>query len=94
MTQQSTILGAAVKLARKGGFNNMTKEVIAHEAGTATGSINYHFKTMVGLRSAVMVYAVEHEVLEVVAQGLVAKHPVALKAPEALKKQAARTLAS
>lgn len=92
MTQRATILGAAVSLARRTGIDNLTRHKIAHAAETSAGSINYHFETMDGLRNVVMAYAVENQILEIIAQGIVAKHPVALHAPEALRKKAARNL--
>lgn len=94
MTQRATILGAAVSLARKTGYTRLTRYKVAHAAETSAGSVNYHFETMDGLRSAVMQYAVENQVLEIVAQGIVARHPVALQSPEALRKKAARSLSS
>lgn len=86
------ILRAAVKLARSRGFRHFLRRDVALEAETATGTVSYHYRDMDGLRCAVMQYAIEHEVLEVVAQGLAERHVLALKAPEVLKRKAARRL--
>lgn len=92
MNQRATILGAAVTLARKKGIYNLTRIDVSSEAETSAGSINYHFETMDGLRDAVMEYAVKNEVLEIVAQGIVGKHPIALGASDSLHRRAAKNL--
>lgn len=87
------ILGAAMQLANLKGFNRVTRNDIADKAEVATGSVSYHFKSMKKLQAAMMARAVESENIKVLAQGLGVRHPVALKAPEALRIKAARTLA-
>ncbi len=90
--QRVCILGAAVHLARRVGLYSIKRDDVAAEAEVSAGSINYHFQTMAGLRDAVMEYAVKNEVLEIVAHGIMGKHPRALGAPESLQRKAARDL--
>lgn len=71
---KATILGAAVGIARQAGLHNLTRLEVAHVAGCGTGTVSYHFGGMDGLANAVVEYAVEHEVLEIIAQARVEKH--------------------
>lgn len=87
------ILGTAMQLANLKGFGNVTRNDIADRAEVATGSVSYHYKTMKKLETAMVERAVETENLKILAQALARRHPVALKAPEALRVRAARQLA-
>jgi len=89
---KQAILRAAVRLARSRGFRSFLRRDVALEARTATGTVSYHFGDMDELRAAVMTHAIQHEVLEIVAQGLAERHVLALKAPEALRRKAAQRL--
>jgi AcrR family transcriptional regulator len=71
---KAMILGAAVTLARKVGYRKLTREDVAREAETAAGSVNYYFGSTEGLRTAVVEYAIEHEIVTIVAEAIVAKH--------------------
>lgn len=86
------ILKAAVELARAKGFRKFSRLEVARKADTATGTVSYHYGDMGGLRTAVMQHAIDHEVLEIVAQGLAERHVLVLKAPEVLRRKAARCL--
>jgi AcrR family transcriptional regulator len=72
---KATILGAAVTLARKHGLHRLTRLEIAHSAECGTGTVSYHFGDMDGMTNAVVEYAVQHEVLEILAQARADKHP-------------------
>ena len=71
---KATILGAAVTLARKNGLHRLTRLDIATSAECGTGTVSYHFGDMDGVTNAVVEYAVQHEVLEILAQARVEKH--------------------
>jgi AcrR family transcriptional regulator len=89
-TQQ--ILNAAVRVAKKSGYLNITREAVAAEAGCSIGLVTLRFETMTQLKRAVIRQAVKERVLEVIAQGIVARDTYALRAPEELKKQAVAAL--
>jgi AcrR family transcriptional regulator len=72
---KETILGAAVTLARSQGLRALTRHTVAHAAESATGTINYHFGSMDGLRTAVVDYAIQHEIVEVLVQARAERHP-------------------
>jgi AcrR family transcriptional regulator len=86
------ILDAAVKLADRHGFRKVSKEKIAKEVGCPVGSINYYWGTVFKLDHAVMKHAVSTKNVRIVARGLATRHPVALRAPFALRQQAAKIL--
>lgn len=88
------ILEAAAQLAAERGYTNITRAEVAERAGVADGSVNNAFGTMDGLRDAVMQKAVADHHAGIVAQGLAARHPLAVAAPQWLKDQATAALAA
>lgn len=86
------ILTAAVAVCERDGYMRLTRENIANVAGVSDGSINYAYETMTQLKRSVMRYAVSHEILSIIAAGLVIKHPAAMKADKELKEKALATL--
>jgi len=91
-TRKTLILSAALQLAERGGFANMTREAIAARANVSTGLVSQHFGTMKELRRAVIGEAIRCANLDVVAQALAAGHPRAQSAPEELRRAAALSL--
>lgn len=90
--RREQILAAAVTLAKKHGYSRITREAITQAAGVSPRLLNYYYSTMEQLKRDVMRYAIKNKVLEVIAQGLVAKDPHALKVPEDVKRLAVATL--
>jgi AcrR family transcriptional regulator len=87
------ILAAALRVAtRPGGWANLTRADVAREAGCVASLITAHFGTMIGFRRAVMRAAIAGEHLAVIAQGIVAGHTCAIKAPVDLKVLALNSL--
>lgn len=84
-----TILGAAVGIARQAGLHKITRLEVACAAECSTGTVSHHFGDMDGLRAAVVEYAVEHEVLEIIAQARVEKHEALGRMSAALKERVA-----
>lgn len=87
------ILSTAMRLANLHGLNNVTRNMIADRAEIATGSVSYHFKDMKKLRAAMVIRAIETQNLRVLGQAIAAKHPLALKASDDLRKAAALAIA-
>lgn len=79
---------AALVVARKRGYNQMTRDAIAAEAGCSTGQVTTVLGTMPQLRRAIMRAAVVRKDLPVIAQGVVARDPSALAAPLELRQRA------
>lgn len=87
------ILATALQLANLQGYKGVTREGIARRLGIAEGCISYHFGNMKKLQTAMVERAVEAENLKLVGQALSDRHPVALKAPESLRRAAALKMA-
>ena len=68
------ILNTAVELAGEAGYDNLKQSAVAEKAGVSGALVGQYF-SMAGLKNAVMAQAMDLEVLEVVAQGIVNKHP-------------------
>lgn len=84
------ILIAAIKLAEKtGSLLDLTRDGVAEFAKVSQGQIGHYFESMEGLREAIIERAIEDKNAKVLYYGLTMKHPVALAAPDKLKKAAA-----
>lgn len=92
--RKAAIVASAANLARREGYREITRTAVAEEAGVSDGLIYRYFGTMKQLKRAVMRYAIEGEILEIIAQGLAAGDPHAQGAPEELKRAAAASLTS
>lgn len=68
--RRQEILAAALSLAEARGYQNVTRDEIAHAAGVSGSSVQYHFRTVDQLRRELLDYAVQVEALLVIAQGL------------------------
>ena len=91
--RNSRVLEAAVDVARKHGFGRITRRHVSDLAGVSEGSVNGAFGTMDALRNAVMRTCVEREHLDVIAQGITERHPLAMSAPEAVRVRALASVA-
>lgn len=87
--RREQILEAALTLATAAGFDRITRDKVAAAASCSQGLVNMYFQNMAGLRNELMKFAVKRSDVTVVAQGLLARHPEALKAPQALRSLAA-----
>lgn len=88
------ILNAAIEVAKKKGYNKLTRPDVSEAAGVSLSLITYYFETMNQLKRDIMRAAVKRGVVEIVAQGLVNKDRHALKASKELKTKAAHLIAS
>ena len=91
---KAIIIRTATQMAVTCGFANLTRQAIADKLDIFPSAVSFHCGAMHELKSAVMAYAVENELLTVVAQGLAARHPIALKAPGTMRARAAKILAA
>ena len=88
----SHILESATFVAKRDGFNNITRDAIAKKAGVSTGTVSQTFGTMIKLKRSVMRYAIQNELLEIIAAGLGIKDKTAMKIDIDLKQKALSTL--
>jgi AcrR family transcriptional regulator len=90
---KASILSTAMQLANLHGFGKVTRNMIADRMEIATGSVSYHWKDMRKLAAAMVERAVETGNLKILGQAIAAKHPVALRAPDDLRKAAVLAIA-
>lgn len=90
--RREQIITHALRLARVYGYREITRSEIAGASGITGAAISYHFETMDGLRDALMRAAVDRFDYVVIAQGLAAMDPIAIRAPDEVKRRAAGSL--
>lgn len=88
------LLCAALVVAAAKGYNRMTRDDVAVEAGVSPALVSLRLGTMEAMRRRVMRAAVRRSVTAVVAQGLVARDRFAESASVDLREKAARSLCS
>lgn len=87
--RREQILTAALTLAEAQGYGNIRRDAVALKASVSQGLVNMYFGNMANLRDELMRHAVKAGNLQVIAQGLLDRHPEALKAPQSLRSLAA-----
>lgn len=87
------VLDAAYYIAKRSGLRGLTRDRVAEHARVSTGTVSHAFAGMDKLVSKVVARAIEEQELSIIAEALVRRHPLALKADYALRKRAAATLA-
>src|ERR1700747_3135712 len=90
--RKAQIIPEGLRQAPTRGYQNVRVEHIAATLNITPGLVYHHFKTVPLLKRAIMGAAIAQRVAEVVAQGLVAKDPRAMNAPDDLKAAARATL--
>jgi len=90
--RKEEILSAALDIAKTSGLAAVSGKKIAAALGVGRTGVMYHIVSMHKLRCDVMRQAIETEELAVIAQGLAAGDPMALGAPEDLRRRAVDTL--
>ena len=88
-----SLLDAAVKLAQKVGWDNLTRDGIATAAGVSFALVTLRLGQKNELMRNVMRRAIKRQSLPVIAQGLSRKDKTAAKASPDLKQRAAAWLA-
>lgn len=86
--RKAEILESALTVANRDGWINMTRDSVAEHAGVAIGLVNHYYGTMSQLKRAVMRAAITRGEYKILAQGVLAQDPVAIKAPGKMKKEA------
>jgi AcrR family transcriptional regulator len=90
--RQASILDASLRMARLHGYQNVTRADIAVAAKCSEALVSSYFGTMVQVRRAVMRAAIKTHDLQILAQGLAARDPHAMRAPEDLRLAAVKSL--
>ncbi len=71
--RKQLILKAAVKIARKKGYNILTREEVAYRAKVSKALVSHYFGTIEKLRTEIMAYAIENLEYSIIVQGLAIK---------------------
>ncbi len=90
--RKTEILEAAISCAKSVGYQWITLEQVAGECGVSKGTVVHHYGTMVALKRAVLAEAVARNLPDLVAQGLADRNPIALAAPEEVRRAALASL--
>lgn len=90
--RKQQILGAAITVAKKNGYDKISRAVIAEAAGVSEPLISHYFGSMQEVRVAIMTEAVRLGVVEIVAQGLGAGDPLARSASDDVRRAAVEEL--
>ena len=69
-TRRKEILNAAIELAVKLGYQQITRELVANKAKTSIALVTWYFDNMSNLKSEIMKAAISRENLPLIAQGL------------------------
>lgn len=86
------ILEAAVELAREAGLRHLTRDKVAERARVSGALVNRYYGTFDELVGRVVRVSVEREILPVIAQALVDKHPNVAHASPSLQARAAASI--
>lgn len=92
--RKEQLLLVAVDLAKRDGYANVTRAAISELAGVSEALVSHYFGGMNDMKEAIMREAVDHGVIEIVAQGLGAGDPLARLAPESVKQEAIQLMMS
>ena len=87
-----SIIKASIDMALKDGYRQLKRDAVAEAAGVSAGLVNHVFSDIYTLQNEVLIYAIENDIIAIVAQGLVNNDPIAKGAPEAVKARAISSL--
>jgi len=86
------LLDAAIRVARKVGYQTMTRGAIAAEAGCTAPLLNAYFGGVEELRNAVVDHAIQSRDLRIIAQLLAVGDPRTRRVPKVIRLEAIATI--
>jgi AcrR family transcriptional regulator len=92
--RKAALLAAAMRLAQRGHYAQLTRAAIATEAGVSPGLVSTYLGTMPDMRRTLMRHAVKLGDLVIIGQGLSAGDRFARKAAPGVRAAAAARLAA
>lgn len=90
--RREQVVEAALQIAQAKPYWQISRNELADAIDVAGSVVQYHFGTVKKMRRAIMRAAVHREDLKVIAQGIAAQDPHALKAPDELRARAIASL--
>ena len=91
-SHHDAMIAAALDLAAEEGYQRVNSSGIAERLGVSSGLVRQYMGSMTQLKRDIMRHAIQREHVAVLAQGLAARDPHAIKAPDALKQRALDSL--
>lgn len=88
-TSKPKILAAAVGLAREKGLHQFSRIEVAKAAKVGESTVSYHLGEMPEVRRAVVKFAVEREILSILADARAGREAVGVPMSEELRKKVA-----
>jgi len=88
LSRRDELLEIALQLAIEKGYTNLDRSMIAKKAGVSISLITEYFKPFKELKKELMFQAVKRNIVQIIAQGLSIKDPLALKVSPRVKQQA------
>lgn len=85
VARSASLLHAAAELAKKHGYQNVTREQIAKAAGVSEALVSHHLGTMPNMRRALVRHAIANNILIVIGQAIAARDPHVRKVDAKLK---------
>lgn len=89
--RQRLLIDAGLALAEHHGFDRVSRAMVAERTGVSEALISYYWTASI-YQTEIMRAAIDARNLPVIAQGLAARHEVALGAPAWLQQAAAASL--
>lgn len=89
---KSRIMKAAIEVAIDQGYTQLERRKVARQADVAESLVSYYFGDVNDLKYAVILHAIKHSILPIIAQALVNHDPQALRLPANIKKKAAQSI--
>lgn len=92
LDRRAQILACALDEAKRVGYMNVDRGHISRRLDISRGTITRYFGALPHLRAAIMRAAITQGCVQVVAQGLAARDPLAQAAPERIRQLAIASL--
>lgn len=86
--RKQQLLDIGLLVASDIGYGHLSRVHVATRAKVSPCLINVYFKTIINFRKAILRHAIKRENHIVIAQGLIAHDPIALRVPPALRLKA------
>jgi len=86
--RRAQILAAAIAIAKDGNLYRMTLEQVAERADISTATVIHYFRSMQGVRDAVVRDSIRQEYLPIIAQAVVGQDPLMSEVGPSLRQRA------
>lgn len=88
------IIKASIPMALDNGYRQLRRDAVAQAAGISSGLLNHFFGNIRTFQNAVLQYAIDNEIVAIVAQGISNADPTVKGVSEGLRSRAILSLTS